>query len=261
MLLMPQNDEKCNSKEKHLKNPIRKIRCGERRVNWLSADSEIQLQEAWAVLHKQDSDYAKSMKSLPRQNEFLRSRWLMAELGLLPDNSPTRSADGIPGFRQKYVGSISHKSGHVVCIAEQNSLLKSIGIDLEDVSRLHGGLAEKICTTREMALLTAAHPDKGDDWTRTLAVIFSWKESLFKAHYPLGRVMFYFHDAELLELPDMKISGGAVFGNVLVDTSPATPKGSGVTGDFIFVDENGSIVENGRYALTVVATPNDVAYP
>jgi 4'-phosphopantetheinyl transferase EntD len=63
-----------------------------------------------------------------------------------------------------------------------------------------------------------------------IALIFSAKEALFKCHFPLGRKMFWFHDADVSQI-DVKT--GQIELTVLIDTSPKTLKGTVTSGNFV----------------------------
>lgn len=198
----------------------------------------------------------------------------MAQLHLLPRSLATRSTDGVPQFAAGHLGSISHKSGQVVIATEKDRSCSSLGIDLEDTAKAHRGIAEKICTPNELALLNQLFPEENGQhslepqgpgprhipqWNIGLCTIFSFKEALFKAHYALGRTMFYFHDAEVTELPKLSpgsnIWDGTIRGKTLVTTSPLTHAGSTVSGWCRGLDNTGSATESPDFVLTLVGVP------
>ena len=242
---------------KHSVDITRIIKCGSWDVHWLSANVLIDETLALGQLHADDAAYAATIKAVTRKSEFIRSRWLMSEFGWLPKEHPTRSADGVPRFANNIPGSISHKSGQVVCVSAASTNWSSIGVDLEDIGKVHRGLANKICTAKELKYLDSYYSHQPEIWLRCLCVIFSFKEALFKAHFPLGKKMFYFHDAEVESLSGTLLNRGEIAGKILIDTSPKTLAGSVVNGDFVTVDENGSTSQDGKFCLTVVGVKSN----
>lgn len=248
-------------------NPYREIQLGRRTVHWLPSSAPIDEAESLALLHPDDRTYAASLKSPARKAEFLRSRWLLEKLNLLPADSATRTPEGVPRFANNVPGSISHKSGEVVISAGNPNDCLALGIDLEDTGKVHCGIADKICTPGEIELLDR-HSSPGNcsapldtvrtspPWIRGLCTIFSFKEALFKAHYPLGRTMFYFHDAEVTDLPDLSAKngkfGGMVRGTLQVTTSPKTPAGTETIGWCIGLDASGVASPDPKYILSMV---------
>jgi 4'-phosphopantetheinyl transferase EntD len=89
------------------------------------------------------------------------------------------------------VGSITHCTGYSGCAVAWNRELRSVGIDAEQNAPLPAGTVELVCTERERSCL----PDlPGVNWP---TLIFSAKEALYKAWYPLTRRWLDFHDAEI----------------------------------------------------------------
>lgn len=76
---------------------------------------------------------------------------------------------------------------------------------------------------------------------RQIGLIFSLKESLFKALYPLVLRRFYFHDAELLSCDN----GNARL-RLLIDLAQEWPTGSELDGQFC---------EFNGYLLSLVSIP------
>jgi len=131
-----------------------------------------------------------------RKTEYLAGRWCAREalriLGF--DGIPGMGADRAPIWPGGTVGSITHSKGTAeVMVADARHWL-AVGLDTEQW--LTAERADRLC--RE--LLTSEERDNLKGLTpiqraNRITLIFSAKESLFKALYPLTGKRFYFHDA------------------------------------------------------------------
>jgi 4'-phosphopantetheinyl transferase EntD len=111
---------------------------------------------------------------------------------LLP--GPKREPRWPPGV----TGAITHTHGYVAAAVARRPVGWSLGIDAEQRAPLHDGVADLICTGRERRWCSARAGD-GVPWE---AVVFSAKESVFKAWFPLtGRWLDYL-DADIELDPD-----------------------------------------------------------
>jgi 4'-phosphopantetheinyl transferase EntD len=93
------------------------------------------------------------------------------------------------------VGSITHCAGYRAAAVVRRTDLAGVGIDAEPHSRLPEGVAEQVAFAEErehLAGLAAAYPVI--HWDRLL---FSAKESVYKAWYPLTGRWLGFEDARL----------------------------------------------------------------
>lgn len=123
-----------------------------------------------------------------RRREFATARTLaracLAQLGhspvpLLPD------ADRAPRWPPGFVGSMTHCDGFRAAAVARAADLASLGIDAEPHEALPEGVLDSVTVPAERGPLTtlaATHP--GIAWDRLL---FSAKESMFKAWFPLTR--------------------------------------------------------------------------
>ncbi len=107
----------------------------------------------------------------------------------------------LPGTRREplwppgVVGSITHCLGYRAAAVARRTDLAGLGIDAEPHAPLPEGVAEQVALAEErdqLAYLTAAHP--GTHWDRLL---FSAKESVYKAWYPLTGRWLGFEEARL----------------------------------------------------------------
>ncbi|WHP78925.1 4'-phosphopantetheinyl transferase family protein [Edwardsiella anguillarum] len=133
-----------------------------------------------------------------RQAEFIAGRWVarqvMAVLGVR-DGVIARGSDHAPQWPPGIAGSISHSAGMALCAAHPTSRRGGVGIDVEAwlaPSRARA-VQPAIASSHELADLRARAPD----FSRLITLIFSAKESLFKALYPEVNRWFDFHDAQL----------------------------------------------------------------
>ncbi|PKL76632.1 MAG: 4'-phosphopantetheinyl transferase [Candidatus Melainabacteria bacterium HGW-Melainabacteria-1] len=122
-----------------------------------------------------------------RQAEFLAGRWcvgkLYASAGLsLP--LPEYREHAAPGWPPGWTGAITHCRNYAAAVIGPKSHVKALGLDAEAL------MAEATAHKVRGSIL---HPDEAHlldrrDWIDTLTLIFSFKESLYKALSPvLGR--------------------------------------------------------------------------
>ncbi len=208
------------------------IMVGKVPVHWLGKDVPVASSDIDRRLDAADRDHAATLKVEARRDEYLRSRWLLRTLTDYAAPLP-RSAAGVTSWPPDLVGSITHKEGHVAVAMLPTTKAKGVGVDAESVKRMKWEFSERVCVGGEVALIERVAAETKIDKEHWLTVIFSFKEALFKAHYPLGETMFHFPDAEVTSIvPDE--SGGKVKGRLLVTTSPLTPKGTTVKGRFVW---------------------------
>jgi 4'-phosphopantetheinyl transferase EntD len=133
-----------------------------------------------------------------RRREFITARHCAREalgkLGYAPVAIPAgRKRE--PLWPAGVVGSITHTTGFRAAAVASQSVLASIGIDTEQNDRLPDGVEEAVTILEEremLAALSRAFPST--HWGRLL---FSAKESVYKAWYPLTGRGLGFEDARL----------------------------------------------------------------
>jgi 4'-phosphopantetheinyl transferase EntD len=185
-----------------------------------------------------------------RRREFMTARRCAREalckLGYAP--APIRAGEKRePLWPTGVVGSITHTTGFRAAAVASQRLLASIGIDTEQNGRLPDGIEESITVEGEremLAALSRAFP--ATHWDRLL---FSAKESVYKAWYPLTGRGLGFEDARLVIDPV-----GTFVAKLLVDGSR--------------VDQGPPLVEFcGRFVIahgliaTAVTVPSDAMAP
>lgn len=142
-----------------------------------------------------------------RRCEYLAGRvlykQLLQQIGH-PYSPLLRSAAGAPLWPADLTGSISHADGIAICCLCPRTNYKSVGIDIES------HLSAQTCTDIQQMIM---QPDElrylqqfaDIDYTRLVSLVFSAKESLYKALFPdVGR-FFGFEDAAILSIePDSR---------------------------------------------------------
>ncbi|MBV9323482.1 MAG: 4'-phosphopantetheinyl transferase superfamily protein [Chloroflexi bacterium] len=127
-----------------------------------------------------------------------------------------RGEGGQPLWPSGVVGAISHSSEIAVALVGLRNDYVGLGVDVEDPARDQIARAARlVCRPAEMAWVHA----EAD--TRRLTMLFSAKETIFKALYPIERVWFGFEDAELTWFPQR----GAFKARVLKSVGDGYPVG------------------------------------
>jgi 4'-phosphopantetheinyl transferase EntD len=104
---------------------------------------------------------------------------------------------GQPLWPAGHVGSISHGAGVCVAIAAVGRPgLRSIGIDVERVGSLDESLWPSVMGPKEQSMCHQAA-----NAAAAATIVFSGKEALFKAQYPVAGAELGFLDVELDRLP------------------------------------------------------------
>ena len=115
------------------------------------------------------------------------------------------------------VGSLTHCAGYRAACAARRCHVAAVGIDAEPHAALPPGVLDQVATAPERAWLRDA--PAGVQWDR---VLFSAKESLYKAWHPLARRWLAFEDAVVdirpgdgafearLRVPPPRVSGREV---------------------------------------------------
>jgi len=131
-----------------------------------------------------------------RRREFTTARACAREaltrLGQPPKAIPSGSR-GEPLWPAGIVGSITHCDGYRACAAARAEDLVTVGVDAEPNQPLPDGLLGDIALPEERELLRdLSRHEPGTHWDRLL---FSIKESIYKAWFPLAERWLGFEDA------------------------------------------------------------------
>ncbi|KND24642.1 4'-phosphopantetheinyl transferase family protein [Streptomyces acidiscabies] len=151
-----------------------------------------------------------------RRREFATvracARQAMEKLGV-PPRPILPGERGAPGWPEGVRGSMTHCAGYCAAALVRTADLASLGIDAEPHDRLPEGVQSAIALPSEeerLAALTASRP--GVHWDRLL---FSAKESVYKAWFPLTGKWLDFSEADITLTP-VEETFGTVSATLLV---------------------------------------------
>jgi 4'-phosphopantetheinyl transferase EntD len=149
-----------------------------------------------------------------RRNEFTTARMCAREalqaLGFPPVAILTGER-GEPLWPAQALGSITHCQAYRAAAVARSSQVLTLGIDAEPHSALPDGLIGDIARPEELPHLRRLQADAPEiHWDRLL---FSAKESVYKAWFPLARRWLGFEDAVL----DFNKEAGTFQARLLVD--------------------------------------------
>ena len=154
------------------------------------------MQEQIEGFYPELGDRKEISKIQSKLDEFIVSRWLYKKVMETEFNSDQlvlkKYPDSSIEFPLPYRLSLSHKKGDV--LLGISSEYKGIGVDIERGVKLE--LQDKILTDEEYSFFDF----KDISQESILGLIFSFKESIFKAVYPTVRRMFYFKDARISKI-------------------------------------------------------------
>jgi 4'-phosphopantetheinyl transferase EntD len=150
-----------------------------------------------AVLFPEEQAYI-AMAVARRQSEFATARHCartaLAALGV-PPAALVPEERGAPRWPQGVVGSITHCAGYRAAAVARSTEILTIGIDAEPHDPLPDGVLDAIALPEERLLLAGlARTRPAIHWDRLL---FSVKESVYKAWFPLTRLPLGFEDARV----------------------------------------------------------------
>jgi 4'-phosphopantetheinyl transferase EntD len=131
-----------------------------------------------------------------RRREFVTARACareaLARLGEADQPIPCGER-GQPLWPAGIAGSITHCEGYRACAVARTTELMTVGVDAEPNQPLPRGLLEDIALPEEREWLRhLARKEPGTQWDRLL---FSIKESIYKAWFPLAERWLGFEDA------------------------------------------------------------------
>lgn len=141
------------------------------------------------------------------------ARRAMEKLGV-PPRPILPGERGAPGWPEGLIGSMTHCDGYAAAALVRAADLASLGIDAEPHSALPEGVQEAIALPAEEARLrrlVADHPSV--HWDRLL---FSAKESVYKAWFPLTGRWLDFAEADIEVSVDPGGRSGALRAALLV---------------------------------------------
>lgn len=152
-----------------------------------------------------DYQYPNTEKwSQKRRQEFYSGRWCAFQCLMLQkatDINIPIAEDRSPIWPDNFVGSISHSSRYAAALVGHTEIYQAIGLDIQPSSspKLADQLKHMILTSNEQSNLW-----HDEEKSYIFDLIFSAKETLFKALYPLCRTYFGHHDAEVIRIDTEK---------------------------------------------------------
>jgi 4'-phosphopantetheinyl transferase EntD len=136
------------------------------------------------------------------------ARRALAGLGR-PTGPILRGDKGQPLWPDGVVGSITHTTDYYAAAVAEATRVRSVGVDAEVHGELPEGVLHHIAYGPELTRLAALGTAGGIWWDRLL---FSAKESVYKAWFPLTGRWLGFEDADVTVCPD-----GTFHARILVD--------------------------------------------
>ncbi|MEU9007049.1 4'-phosphopantetheinyl transferase superfamily protein [Streptomyces sp. NPDC048551] len=156
-----------------------------------------------------------------RRREFATARYCahraLAALGV-PAAPLLATPRGLPVWPGSVRGAITHTAGYHAAAVADGSRVAALGIDAEPDSPLPGGVLASIALPQEIAQvreLAARHP--AIHWDKLL---FSAKESVYKAWFPQTSLALSFEDALIRIDPVRRTFSARVLPSVLVRAHP-----------------------------------------
>jgi 4'-phosphopantetheinyl transferase EntD len=147
-----------------------------------------------------------------RRREFAAvracARVALAALGVPPVSVPPDVgaeqawARRAPVWPEGVTGSMTHCDGYRAAAVSRLDVLASVGVDAEPHDRLPAGVRERVTLGEERTMLAALAAERDDvAWDR---VLFSAKESVFKAWFPLAQRWLGFEECRV----ELDVDGG-----------------------------------------------------
>ena len=137
-----------------------------------------------------------------RQIDFLAgrhcARQALQTAGFLDPAPIAIGEHGEPQWPTGFIGSITHCHGWAMAAVSRAARISCVGIDMEELMSVEvaRSIASQIATPTETAYLE----QQPAPFEATLTLLFSAKESLFKALYPSIRRYFDFLDVQVVAL-------------------------------------------------------------
>jgi len=139
-----------------------------------------------------------------RKAEFLAGRYSAKQLARALKISRADSIEVKVGLHREPIwplglkGSITHNSSTAICLMSKSPQVCSLGIDIETIisEDLVGDISSLVCNKQEVQLLLSQEINK----RKAITLIFSAKESIFKALYSKVGEYFDFNEAVLMDV-------------------------------------------------------------
>ncbi len=123
------------------------------------------------------------------------ARSALGALGL-PDRAVPSEPSGMPRWPTAVVGSLTHCEGYCACAVASTAKVLTVGIDAEPNEPIKPQLVPDIALPSEIAWISAGGSGP-DERVHRDRLLFTIKESVYKAWFPLARRWLGFEDAEV----------------------------------------------------------------
>ncbi|WP_433550585.1 4'-phosphopantetheinyl transferase family protein [Micromonospora zamorensis] len=183
--------------------------------------------EHCALFPEEEAVIARAVEK--RRREFVTGRWCarraLAALGV-PQGPLVPGKQGEPCWPAGIVGAVTHCVGYRAAVVARAAEMVTCGIDAEPNEAVPEGVLDVISLPQErawVAELGRSHPSVS--WDRLL---FSAKESVYKAWFPLAARWLDFTEARISVVPAAERHG--TFSAELLVAGPVLPGGRPLTG-------------------------------
>ena len=151
-------------------------------------------------LHPAEENYFSQLSSVSRKEHYRSGRIcageVLSKLGARGQPVLRDPQTREPLWPEGISGAITHSGNWAAAAAGKTSDVSGIGIDLEDLERqVDSRISRHVCIPEEQKWLQECGEDCLE---QNLKIIFSAKESIFKAFFPYTRTYLHFHDARIL---------------------------------------------------------------
>ena len=151
-------------------------------------------------LHPAEENYFSQLSSVSRKEHYRSGRIcageVLSKLGTRGQPVLRDPQTREPLWPEGISGAITHSGNWAAAAAGKSSDVSGIGIDLEDLERqVDSRISRHVCIPEEQKWLQECGEDCLE---QNLKIIFSAKESIFKAFFPYTRTYLHFHDARIL---------------------------------------------------------------
>ena len=151
-------------------------------------------------LHPAEENYFSQLSSVSRIEHYRSGRIcageVLSKLGTIGQPVLRDPQTREPLWPEGISGAITHSGNWAAAAAGKTSDVLGIGIDLEDLERrVDPRISRHVCIPEEQKWLQECGEDCLE---QNLKIIFSAKESIFKAFFPYTRTYLHFHDARIL---------------------------------------------------------------
>ena len=151
-------------------------------------------------LHPAEENYFSQLSSVSRKEHYRSGRIcageVLSKLGARGQPVLRDPQTREPLWPEGISGAITHSGNWAAAAAGKTSDVSGIGIDLEDLERqVDSRISRHVCIPEEQKWLQECEEDCLE---QNLKIIFSAKESIFKAFFPYTRTYLHFHDARIL---------------------------------------------------------------